>query len=123
MTETYTRREVPEWIGKTPDTPIPKHVKARILLKHGSRCHRTGHKFRAGDLIEFDHVVALCNGGENRESNIAPILGGKTHQEKTAADRAEKSKTERLFLKNLGQWPAPRQRIQSRPFPGGRNRG
>jgi 5-methylcytosine-specific restriction protein A len=69
-----TGRARPEWIGRNADSPIPKVVKLRILLRYGGRCHRTGHKFRPGDRIEFDHIIALCNGGENRENNIAPIL-------------------------------------------------
>lgn len=113
---TYTRRAVPEWIGASPDSPIPKHVKARILLKYDGKCYRTGHKFRAGDPIEFDHIKALCNGGENRESNIAPILGGKPHKEKTAEDVREKTKTDRLRMKNLGLWPKSKRPLQSRGF-------
>lgn len=122
MTDTLTtKRSVPEWQGKTPDTPVPKSVKARVLLAYGGKCYRTGHRFRAGDRIEFDHIKALCNGGENRESNLAPILGGKPHQEKTAADRAVLSKTERLFAKHHGLTQPPIRRLQSRPFPKGRS--
>lgn len=98
-------RAVDEWIGVDADSPIPKRVKLRVLIKYEGRCHRSGHKFRAGDKIEFDHIVALCNGGENRKSNIAPILGGKVHQEKTRADVAEKSKVARIRAKHLGLWP------------------
>lgn len=110
-------RSVPEWIGKTPDTPVPKAVKLRVLLAYNGRCHKSGHKFRPGDRIEYDHVIALCNGGENRETNLAPILGGKVHQEKTAADVAERSKVARIKAKHLGLWPAPSRPMQSRPFP------
>lgn len=110
-------RAVPEWIGAHPDTPIPKRVKARILLRYEGRCYRTGHKFRPGDRIEFDHILALCNGGENRESNIAPILGGRVHQEKTAIDDAVKAKTRRLILKHSGQWPKSKRPLRGRPFP------
>lgn len=111
-------RSTPEWIGKTDDTPIPKRVKLRILLAFAGRCHRTGHKFRPGDVIEYDHILALCNGGENRESNIGPILGGKVHKAKSAADVATKAKTARIYAKNNGLWPEPVRKIQSRPFPG-----
>jgi 5-methylcytosine-specific restriction protein A len=109
-------RAVEEWIGATADTPIPKRVKLRVLVRDGGRCHRTGHKFRPGDVIEFDHIVALCNGGENRETNIAPILGGKIHQAKTAADVAERAKTDRLRAKNLGLWPKSKTPLRSRGF-------
>lgn len=112
-------RSVDEWIGFDHDAPVPKRVKLRILIAYGGKCYRSGHKFRPGDRIEFDHIKALCNAppGENwnRESNIAPILGGKVHQAKTAEDRAEKSKTDRMQAKHLGLWPKG-QRIQSRGF-------
>jgi 5-methylcytosine-specific restriction endonuclease McrA len=118
---TYTLRQVPEWIGKTPDTPVPKAVKTRLLLRYGGKCYRTGHRFRPGDAIEFDHIVALCNGGENRESNLAPILGGKPHQEKTKTDRDEKTKTDRMRLKALGLWPKSKRPLQGRGFSSARD--
>lgn len=111
-----TAREVAEWIGSSPDAAIPKRVKLRLLIRYGGRCYRSGHKFRPGDVIEFDHILALCNGGENRESNLAPILGGKPHQEKTADDVAIKAKTARIRAKHLGLHPPSKAKIRSRGF-------
>jgi 5-methylcytosine-specific restriction endonuclease McrA len=54
-----------------------------------------------GDAYDFDHIIALCNGGENRESNIALALREK-HRAKTAKDVAEKSKVARIRAKHLG---------------------
>lgn len=108
-------RSTPEWIGKTDDSVPPKTVKLRVLLAYKGRCHRTGHKFRPGDRIEYDHVRALCNGGENRESNLAPILGGKVHQAKTREDVGERAKTDRMKAKHLGIWPRG-PKIPSRGF-------
>ncbi len=112
-------RAVEEWVGKDHDTPIPKRVKLRVLIAYHGRCYKTGHKFRPGDRIEFDHVKALILAppGENwnRESNIAPILGGKPHQAKTADDVAVRVKTDRTRAKHLGLWPKG-QPIQSRGF-------
>jgi len=109
-------RSVPEWIGKTPDTPIPERVKIRIFERCGGRCHRTGWKLMPGDDIDYDHIIALCNGGENRESNLAPILREK-HREKTAEDVRVKSKIARVKAKHLGLAPPSRAKIQSRGFP------
>ena len=99
-------RTVPEWIGKTGDTAIPPRVKARILIKYDGKCYLTGVKLSAKDT-DFDHIVALCNGGENRESNIAPIWRVK-HKEKTKADVAQKAKTERVRKKHMGLIPKPK---------------
>ncbi len=94
-------REVPEWIGKTPDTKIPARVQARVFERHGGRCHITGRKILASDTWETDHVLAIINGGENRESNLAPALTS-PHRKKTDADLKIKSKTARVRNKFLG---------------------
>lgn len=95
-------RSVPEWIGKTPDSPVPRRVRARIFQRHDGICHRSGRKIRAGDAWDLDHIIALINGGEHRESNMAPILVGKPHKEKTAEDVKIKSKTARMRARHLG---------------------
>lgn len=85
-----TGRSVPEWIGKTPDAKVPPRVRLRIFEREEGRCHLSGRKIEAGDLWDLDHVVALVNGGEHRESNLKPAIRAK-HREKTAADVAEKA--------------------------------
>jgi 5-methylcytosine-specific restriction endonuclease McrA len=97
-----TGRSVPEWIGSTPDAKIPARVRARVFLAHDGRCHRTGRKIAPGEAWDLDHVIALCNGGEHREGNLAPILSGKPHKKKTAEDVAIKSKTAGIRNKHLG---------------------
>lgn len=96
-------RDVPEWIGKTDDTPAPPRVKARIVLAQGGICAcGCGVKLgAAGERIEFDHEVALINGGENRETNLR-ALRRPCHTPKTKADVAEKAKVARVRNKNLG---------------------
>lgn len=95
-------RSVEEWFGRTPDTPAPKKVKLRVLLRYNRRCHWTGALIRPADDWDTDHVTALCNGGQNRESNLAPILRGKAHKEKTKRDRKEKDKVTRIREKHYG---------------------
>jgi 5-methylcytosine-specific restriction endonuclease McrA len=96
-------REVPEWIGATPDSPIPPRVKARVFERAGGVCHITGRKIRPGEAWDCDHVLALVNGGENREANLAPALRD-AHRAKTADDVAQKSKDARVRAKHLGLW-------------------
>lgn len=109
-------REVDEWVGASPDTPIPPRVKARVFARYGGRCYLTGIKIRAGDAWECDHVLAIINGGENRERNLAPALKDK-HREKTDADQATKSKTARVRAKHLGIFPASPFKLKGRGFP------
>ena len=96
-----TRRSVPEWIGTTPDTPVPPRVKLRVFEAHGGKCHLTGRKIVPGDKWELDHRVALANGGKHRESNLAPALS-EAHRKKTATDVAQKAKDDRVRKKHLG---------------------
>ena len=96
-----TGRSVPEWIGATPDTPIPPRVKLRVFERHGGVCYLSGRKIRAGEAWEADHVIAIINGGPNRESNLKPALKA-AHRIKSDADLAEKSKVYRVKGKHLG---------------------
>lgn len=107
-------RAIPEWIGKTDDAVIPPRVRLRVFERHGGICHLSGRRIGAGEVWDVDHVIALVNGGSNRESNLAPALRDK-HREKTKADVTEKSTVYRKRLKHLGLAPA-RQKIQSAGF-------
>lgn len=93
-------RAVDEWIGKTPDTPAPPRVKLRVFERHGGKCYLSGRKIGPADRWDLEHIIALCNGGENRESNFAPALRDK-HKEKTAEDVAEKALVYRKRAKHL----------------------
>jgi 5-methylcytosine-specific restriction endonuclease McrA len=107
-------RSVKEWVGKTPDTQIPPRVKARVFARHDGVCHISGRKIMPGELWDCDHVIALVNGGENRESNIKPALRDK-HKEKTKADVAEKAAIRKITARHLGI-RSPKCKIQSRGF-------
>lgn len=100
-------RSVPEWIGKTPDAKVPDHVRLRIFRAHDGRCHLTGRKITASDAWDLDHVVALINGGEHRESNLAPALRDK-HREKTVEDVKAKAHGDRAAKRLLGIRPPSR---------------
>ncbi len=99
-----TARTVPEWIGRTPDSKIPPPVRMRVFLAYDGRCYLTGRKIMLADYWEIDHITALINGGEHKESNLAPVLRD-AHRIKTKADVREKSKTARMRKKHLGIKP------------------
>jgi 5-methylcytosine-specific restriction protein A len=82
-----TGRTVPEWVATHPDQAIPKAVKLRIWEREQGRCHLSGLKINAlKDAYEFEHVIALANGGEHREFNIKLALKA-AHKAKTAERR------------------------------------
>src|SRR4051812_8130380 len=105
-------RSVVEWRGKTDDSAIPPRVRLRIFERFNGVCSLSDRKIRAGEKWDCDHIVALINGGEHRESNLAPVLRG-PHKAKTAEDVAEKSKVYRKRAAHLGI-KTPKQKIASR---------
>ena len=97
-------RKVNEWIGRTPDTAIPPRVRLRVFDRHKGICALSGRKIQPGDKWQIDHITALINGGEHRESNLQPVLDA-AHKAKTAQDVALKAKVDRVRKKHLGIEP------------------
>lgn len=95
-------RPIPEWIGAKPDTVIPPRVNLRAMDRQGGRCANCTRKLgMAGEPVEYDHVVALVNGGENREANVQALCA-MCHRAKTDTDVAEKSRVNRKRAKHHG---------------------
>jgi 5-methylcytosine-specific restriction protein A len=107
-------RSTPEWIAKHDDQSIPPRVRLRVFERHGGICHLSDRKIMPGEPWDCDHIVALINGGEHREFNLAPALRDK-HREKTADDVRQKSVTADKRMMNLGIKPK-RKSIQSAGF-------
>lgn len=100
-------RSVDEWIGATDDSIPPAHVRLRIFRRENGVCYLSRRKIGPADQWDLDHRIALCNGGENRESNLFPAIRDK-HREKTKADVAERAKTDALTEKHYGIKPRKR---------------
>jgi len=95
-------RSVPEWIGATDDTKIPDRVKLRVFLRFDGRCQCGCRcKIVSGERWQADHKIALINGGAHRESNLVPLIYAH-HLNKTRADVAERSRTYRKRLRDVG---------------------
>lgn len=107
-------RAIPEWIGATPDTPVPDRVTLRVLLRQSRRCARSGRLIRGGDKTQTDHIISLKRGGQNREGNLQVILLAE-HIEKTSEEKTEDAKVERIQKKHYGIWK-PKRKIKSRGF-------
>ena len=101
MTEFPAVRQVEEWVGATPDTPVPDRVKLRVFEREKGRCYLSGRTIRPGDKWDVEHVIAIVNGGENRERNLRIALNS-AHAPKTAADVRTKAKIARVKAKHLG---------------------
>lgn len=97
-------RSVDEWIGKTDDTPLPPRVRVRLFDAAGGCCAECGIQIRPGNGPAYDHIIALINGGQNRETNFQ-VLCIPCHSAKTAVDVAEKSAVYEKKAKHLGAKP------------------
>lgn len=107
-------RAVEEWIGKHPDQRVPDRIRDRVFLRHKGKCYVTGRRLFKGEY-DLDHIKRLADGGEHRESNLAPIWKEK-HREKTAEENAAAAKADRIRRKNNGTWPASKSPLRSRGF-------
>ena len=108
-------RSVPEWVGKTDDATPPPRVRLRIFEARGGVCHISGRKIQAGEKWDLDHIVALADGGENRESNLAPALRSE-HRRKTAKENTGRAKERRKRQRHIGI-----DRPSKNPLPGGKH--
>lgn len=106
-------RSLPEWIGRTDDTPIPPRVRDRIARKADDCCQQCRRPIVGKLRAEFDHIVPLILGGENRETNIQ-MLCSECHKAKSKLDVRLKAKVADVRAKHLGL--RPRQKIVSRGF-------
>lgn len=108
-------RGVPEWVGRTADSPVPPRVRVRVFDHDNGRCQcGCGREILIGDKWQTDHTVAIVNGGENRERNLRTVLT-EHHKTKTAVDVAEKAKVYAVRMKHLGFHP-----VSKNPMPGGK---
>lgn len=94
-------RSVDEWIGRTDDSTSPDSCKLRIRDRQGDCCAVTGIPFRDGVKIQYDHIVPLWLGGENRETNLQAITEA-AHKAKTQAEATVRAKVNRNRIKRVG---------------------
>lgn len=106
-------RSLPEWVGRSPDSPIPPRVRMRIYDKWKEHCAACGRKLYPQGW-DCDHIVPLIAGGEHKETNLQPLCKVPCHSDKTLGDVAVKSKVARVRKRHLGI------RKKSR-FPGSRD--
>jgi hypothetical protein len=85
-----------------------------VFTAKDGKCHRCARKITAGEPWTCEHLIAIINGGPNRESNL-DVTCGWCLPIKNAADVAEKSRVYRKAAKNIGiRKPS---RMKGRGFP------
>lgn len=106
-------RTVEEWRGKNDDEAVPPRVRLRVWDKAKGHCQICTRKILTGERWVADHVIAIINGGANRETNLQLICDWCDRKIKTPADSAEKSKTYEKRSAHLGL-----KKSKGRPMPG-----
>lgn len=94
-------RTTKEWIGKTDDAMPPPMVRLRIFEYFGGICQVSTRRIASGDKWELDHRIPLWDGGQNRESNMWPVLAIH-HRGKTAEEAAQRAEGKRHRAKAAG---------------------
>lgn len=107
-------RSTPEWIGANDDVAVPQRVRLRVLYRFELKCAHCKRFILPGVRWVCDHIIALINGGENRENNLQPLCGW-CAPKKDAEDVAEKSATYASRSRHLGVAKS------KHPMPCGRN--
>ncbi len=107
-------RSVKEWRGKSDDTKIPPRVRQRIFDRDKGICHICKLPIKTGETWHADHILALIEGGENRETNIAPAHAH-CNLSKANGEKARKAKVARTRKKHTGA-VRTQGKIQSRSF-------
>jgi 5-methylcytosine-specific restriction protein A len=107
-------RELPEWVGKSPDTLVPPRIRLRIFQRQGGFCPVCDRPLRPG-AWDLDHKRALINGGAHAESNLQAVCRVPCHSDKSKTDVAEKSRVYERQLSHAGI------KRSKRPIPGGKN--
>ena len=107
-------RSVEPWMADHDDQAIPPRIKLRIFDRDKGRCCICTRKLGVGgEKFDFDHIVALANGGKHAEVNLQTLCTA-CHRSKTRVDVAEKSDIATTRKKHLGFVP------KKRPMPGSR---
>lgn len=94
-------RSVKEWIGKTDDSKAPPKVRQRIYDKSQGICHICQLEIKPTETWHLDHVLALIEGGENRERNLAPAHSH-CNLKKGQEETKRKAKVNRTRRKHIG---------------------
>ena len=92
-------------MGRNPELPTRKAI---LLKSQRGICPWCCLRFREGDILEEDHILARALGGQDAYKNLQ-LLHGHCHDEKTALDREyirkkELSKYYRDFSKELNKY-------------------
>lgn len=89
--------------------------RAALFMDHDGLCHICGSKIAIGEAWDLEHVIPLAMGGADDETNARPAHVS-CHKAKTATDKTQIAKANRVRAKHIGA------RADSRnPIPGSKS--
>lgn len=94
---------------------------AKIFLDRGGRCHVCTRRLGSGIKYQFDHIIALEDGGTDDDSNIAPCCEVPCHRDKTKSDHGKAAKIRDLAVSHV--IPPSRRQKKGKPLPGTKRSG
>lgn len=82
--------------------------KLAVFEAHAGRCHICGGKIDGTrEAWELEHIIPIAMGGEDDETNAAPAHAS-CHKGKTATDKAQIAKANRVRAKHNGAKAKPK---------------
>lgn len=89
-------KNLKEWVGRTPEAMPGQTVLLRLYAKQNEICAcGCGQVMNLNrDKVDCDHIMALIDGGDNRESNLQLLLHA-CHKLKTSAEASARSEERR----------------------------
>ena len=84
----------------TPRRSLTDQQSAALFLERGGKCGICGRKVRSGERWDWDHILALSNGGQNDRDNLQ-IACGICHASKTKADAKTAAKTRSVATRGI----------------------
>lgn len=94
-------RATTEWRGASDDSKAPPRVRQRLYDAAKGICHICELPIKPTETWHLDHVISLIEGGENRESNLAPAHAH-CNLAKANGEKARKAKVAATRQKHLG---------------------
>ncbi len=89
--------------------------KAAIFAQHNGACHLCGGTISVGEAWDAEHVIPWEISRDDSDDNLRPAHK-KCHASKTADDRRDIAKVQRIQAKHNGSWPKSKTPLRSRGF-------
>ena len=89
--------------------------RARLFTLNGGVCYLCTGKIGVAEAYEIEHEIPWEISRDDSDDNLK-LAHVKCHKTKTAKDRKDISKVQRMEAKHKGFWPASKSKLQSRGF-------